>query len=50
MKGQAKTKYDYKKEHCDYTAPAGYCKLPKYKRCADCIRIKGGGKACMVEL
>lgn len=49
-KGKAKTKFNYKKEYCQYVDRAGYCHLPKYKRCEDCIRLTDGSKACMVML
>jgi len=49
-KGKAKSKYDFKKETCKYSSQGGYCKLPKFKRCSDCIYILKTGKACMVEI
>jgi len=45
-----RSRYDYKKERCAYSSPGGWCNLPKYKRCENCIRCADGSKACEVEL
>jgi len=48
-KGKAKTKWDFEKNKCEYEDDY-WCKLPKYKRCEDCIRCTDGSKACQIKL
>jgi hypothetical protein len=49
-KGKAKSKYNFEKDECKYTAPAGWCDLPKYGRCESLIDCGKDGKACEIML
>lgn len=46
-KGKAKSKFDFENNKCQYEDNT-WCKLPKLKRCEDCIRLIDGSKACRV--
>ena len=53
-KGKAKSKFNFeidkatgKEIGCIYLDNS-WCKLPKYKRCEDCIYVSDGSKACYV--
>lgn len=54
-KGKPKSKYDYtidnktgKEKGCEFET-SGWCNIPKYKRCEDCLRGKDGN-GCYVKL
>jgi hypothetical protein len=55
-KGKAKSRFDFtineqttKEKGCEYEEDS-WCNLPKFKRCADCIRVVDGSKACYVKI
>lgn len=53
-RGKAKSRFNFNEDEktgkligCEFENST-WCNLPKYKRCEDCMRLKGGGKACYI--
>ena len=46
-RGKANGLWSFKIKWCTYEDKSR-CKLPKYKRCEHCIRLKDGSKLCKI--
>jgi len=49
MKGKPKSRWNDKTDSCEHEN-GSWCKLPKHKRCKDCLRCTDGSKACEMTI